>query len=124
MKNQSITQEKIEKDFSYMFKADKNSPMGWFGIECGRGWNDLIYEMCSEIKKADKRKNIKFAQIKEKFGLLRVYIDSSTSKIYPVIIEKYERKSATICEKCGEKGKTRNVNGWLTTLCNQCYQKE
>ena len=39
-------------------------------------------------------------------------------------IELAEFLSYSICEKCGShKGKERKINGWLTTLCEECYKE-
>jgi hypothetical protein len=118
------THKKIFKDFSYMFQNDheKNTPFGMFGIECGNGWNDLIYDLCKEIEKTDALMSCRFTQIKEKWGLLRVYINYGDDKIYDLIYE-YEKKSSKICELCGEKAKTRSIHRWLTTLCDKHYKE-
>jgi hypothetical protein len=117
-----ITQEMIKKDFDYMFRVNKNEPISWFGIECNIGWNKLLYELCSKIKKLDKRKRFRFTQIKEKFGLIRIYSDNCTEKI-DKLIQDCEEKSSQICEVCGTKGEVRNIHNWLSTLCDEHYQE-
>ncbi len=41
------------------------------------------------------------------------------------IVRRYEEKSGTVCEFCGAAGTLRKLeNGWLKTLCNDCYEKK
>ncbi len=95
-----------------------------FGIECGKGWYDLLDKLCTKIEKElDKDESLKkdflVTQIKEKFGGLRFYVGSATDKIFK-IIDKYENKSYKVCENCGKKGKNRSLRGWTVTICNKC----
>lgn len=48
--------------------------MAW-GIECGDGWFELLNNMCHDITKLGKGKDIQVIahQVKEKFGSLRFY---------------------------------------------------
>lgn len=62
----------------------------------------------------------KVAQIKEKFGTLRFYIDGGTEAMY-ACIDQAERRSASTCEVCGTAGELRG-GGWLKTLCDSCAQ--
>lgn len=55
------------------------------------------------------------SQVKEKFGGLRFYMTMATDEMFD-FIEEAESKSTTICEVCGEPGKTFN-DGWMVTLC-------
>jgi hypothetical protein len=59
----------------------------------------------------------KVAQIKEKFGTLRFYIDNG-NKVAFAIVGYAEDMSETTCEKCGNVGKTYTI-GWHKTLCEQ-----
>lgn len=58
-------------------------------------------------------------QIKSKFAGLRFYMTSGTDEMYR-LIDEAEKKSYTICENCGAKGKLRNDRYWLETLCDNC----
>lgn len=84
------------------------------GFEISEGWHPLVKELMEELKKAGWNGEIR--QVKEKFGGLRFYIGEGSEEIW-AIIEKYERKSYTICEVCGEPGKPRK-GGWIKTLCD------
>ena len=39
------------------------------------------------------------------------------------IVRKYEEKSSSVCEVCGNSGKVRNDMPWIRTLCQNCYDK-
>jgi hypothetical protein len=92
-----------------------------FGFCCGDGWYDIIYELSEEITKLDP--DVRAVQIKEKFSGLRYYINSTKNhKVYDAI-DAAEKKSYTVCEVCGKKGKLRKDLGWILTLCEDDYKK-
>lgn len=85
----------------------------------GSGWSELVtecYQICAENE-------IDIAQIKEKFGVLRFYISHGTDEIYSKI-DYICSKSTKICAYCGKDAKQQNINGWLKTICADCYEKE
>lgn len=109
-------------------KDMKQTAMCW-GCECNSGWYKIIKNACQKAEpliakwiedhKNDEDFNIdwapKFAQVKEKYGTLRLYFTT-----YPDGIDEIEReaetKSETTCEKCGKPGKLRG-QGWYYTSC-------
>ena len=90
------------------------------GHECGEGWKTIINDTHRKLKYIDP--NYKIAQIKEKFGGLRFYIDAGSDEIYARISEA-ERLSYETCEVTGEPGKLRTDLGWHATLCDAEYTK-
>jgi len=56
------------------------------------------------------------AQIKEKFGGLRFYIDGGDEFTHGAI-QMAEAWAGSTCEKCGAIGKRRD-GGWIRTLCD------
>lgn len=80
----------------------------------GKGWHALVSRMFDELIATGWDKRV--SQIKEKFGTLRVYISDNQAG-FQDIIDKYETLSATICEHCGEPGKTVSINYWMKTSC-------
>ena len=125
--------DKLIKEFPTLF------PEG-FQIECGDGWVELIRLVCNcfTLKLSEKEvKDIKFAQIKEKFGLLRIYFDakfpkSADNKVFNelhTIISTMEGVSSIVCEDCGQirNGKfnvgMKVLSGWIMTKCDDCYKK-
>ena len=129
-------ENKLYEDFPLLFDNRHKSPMESclsMGIECGDGWYDLIRSICWEI--TQREKNIKarlkyegkderncivvrFDQIKEKFGGLRIYYSGGDDYIRGAI-SLAEEMSYKLCEVCGNKGKPNN-NGWIMTLCDGC----
>lgn len=59
----------------------------------------------------------RFIQIKEKFGVLRVYLDHADERIV-ALTDTAETLSKTTCEECGAPGQLRS-GGWLKTLCDE-----
>lgn len=106
------------------YGKDPSSTCMTWGCSISDGWFKLLYKLCKDIKaqtshwsEEDKQK-LKFVQIKEKFGSLRIYM-SMCSPLVEVLIDQAERKSAKICEYCGKKGKFTN-DGWIKVLCKRC----
>lgn len=119
-----------------------------FGIECNNGWYELLSSVCWRISQHEKniednkkylaQKNkdiqkdfgismsgeepeyfpVKFDQVKEKYGGLRIYFTGGDDYVDGVIgmAEEYSYK---VCEICGNAGKP-NKGGWITTLCDSC----
>ena len=61
---------------------------------------------------------VKFDQIKEKYGGLRMYFSGGDDYING-LVSMAEAMSYKICEVCGNKGEC-NKSGWFTTLCEGC----
>lgn len=59
------------------------------------------------------------AQIKEKFGSLRIYLTYSNNELEKIISEAV-KKSQTVCECCGREAKLRDDDGWWKTICDKC----
>lgn len=140
--------ETLGEQFSKGYIKDLYSA---FGCECDDGWYDLLYDLCGEItevyKKYSQPVDIVVDQIKEKYGTLRFYYHYKGSEDVPTaldylggvirftpignelrheiaqIVMKYEKKSATVCEKCGKAGTLRDDLQWIQTLCDDCYKR-
>jgi len=86
------------------------------GAECPPGWHSLVCELLDKLQG-----KCEIAQIKEKFGQLRVYSDPlpDWSGDWPEIeglIAEASIASETICEVCGAPSK-RESDGWISVLC-------
>lgn len=112
-----------------------------FGIECGNGWYEILSSVCFIITQHEKNiearnkyfykedresevviyQQVKFDQIKEKFGGLRIYYSGGDDYISGVI-KMADEMSYNICEVCGNKGKP-NKDGWIKPLCENCKGK-
>ena len=131
-----MTQEKQDylfRKYTSLFpsKEDRGDPMKTclaFGIECGDGWFNILDKMMGKIASLNP-KYFQFAQIKEKFGALRVYFGASGEEDdgfwdkVDAIIDEAELASALTCEVCGEEGSIVSIYGWLSALCTKCKEK-
>ena len=93
--------------------------------DVGQGWQSLIDILDRQLTILDP--DYKILQVKEKFGGLRYYINTSddctnTDRMY-AIIDTIESLSFRICEDCGRPGEERK-NGWIRTLCDECEEQK
>jgi hypothetical protein len=101
-----------------------------FGFECGDGWKGILYTLISEIKSLDRESGVvtQLAQVKEKFGGLRVYPTyGANSEVWKLIAE-YEQKSYGVCEFTGSRNSVGMWTfGWMSTMskkyAEEHYQK-
>ena len=99
--------------------------------ECPEGW----WETVKKVEAVLLAEGVKVAQMKEKFGGLRVYWDFP-EEWHCLEEESFQDKcdmieclidiAAWVCQSrcmvCGEKGTLRNEN-WLTVLCEGHYNE-
>jgi hypothetical protein len=125
--------------FSNRTKSPRESCMSW-GCEVGNGWYELLSSLCWRVFQHERNitdrlrirtKNdvpnnqsdidyapVKFDQVKEKYGGLRVYFTGGDDYI-DGLVSMAEEYSYKVCEVCGNSGKP-NKGGWITTLCDSC----
>lgn len=137
-------EDKITKRFKFMqTSGDPMKDLLVFGLECGSGWFQIIWDLCIDLEKIDiefqktipdgvRAKSIlewgydtiefKVTQVKEKFGTLRFYTNGAPKESYDRIREA-EKLSSETCEECGEPGKILN-DGWVSVRCNKCRKKK
>lgn len=122
--------------FSNKDKTPMESPM-CFGIETGNGWYEILDHLCWKIKQHEdnikwhreylEKKNpeklasepeyfpVKFDQVKEKYGGLRIYFSGGDDYING-LVSMAESISYSVCEVCGNKG-AANKGGWISVRC-------
>lgn len=111
----------------YDTESEARYPSELFGVECDRGWYKLIRYALLKIAAYNKKlkrgqEPIKVLQIKEKWGLLNIYTNYTTDKIWKVI-ELMENESCKVCEYCGSREDVGTITrGWIKTLCKTCVQ--
>lgn len=118
-------QDALVKDFPKAYpcltkecKCDHKMVMPMhFGFEVGDGWEPLVRRL-SEV--AVNVGAVVF-QVKEKFGGLRFYTNSSEEALERAV-RANEEASFKICEDCGAPGERRD-GGWIRTLCDRCEEK-
>lgn len=129
----------LEKDFPFMKRnrsEDETNIYKRWGCECSSGWYMLIHELCRAIAERYAEENepadIVVLQVKEKLAVLRFYytykepvcsderIEKLRDDIFN-IVRKFQDESASVCERCGKKGRIRADLPWKRTLCECCY---
>ena len=117
-----ITQEQLVEKFPQVFLKIKH-------VECDEGWYPLLFDLFNLIEghfhtarlSAATIEKIYAVQIKEKFGMLRIYFNETTPFIDGAIALA-EYMSGRICEECGMPGQWRS-GGWIKTLCDKHNQE-
>lgn len=104
-----------------------------YGLECGAGWKDIINHTHEKLKYIDP--DYKIAQIKEKFGGLRYYFDTSFEsyddirrQIMDDVVRAAEYEASRTCELCGtskpsDKVEIRIHKYWYFGYCQACADK-
>ena len=115
-----------------------------FEIECNDGWYDLLDTLCYTMQQHCQVENTRYipttdkyefivegdpeyvqvvaAQVKEKMGTLRFYVDGADATTEGMI-QMAEAMSSRICELCGSPAKTSRNSGWLHTTCDACNKR-
>ncbi len=113
---------------NYPFAFRNNPDWTYDNLPCKSGWLTVMERLFDSIeqylksqpKKSKIVKNIKFGQIKEKFGELVIYMDAADDEIYKRV-EEAENQAKHICELCGRQGMmSRSGCCHWKTLCNDC----
>ena len=92
-------------------------------FECGDGWLKILIELSAGLIRIidETGCSCRASQVKEKYGTLRYYMDTSLDEIDDLIRDA-EYLSSKTCEKCGEPGEARGER-WVSTLCDKCVKK-
>lgn len=98
-------------------------------IRCGDGWYDLLDELCTKLERIiiqqprEHRPQYAATQVKEKYGLLRFYIQGAPTPRMAELIRQAANASESICDVCGEPGDLKSDKGprgyWVRTRCEE-----
>lgn len=104
--------------YSSLF-SDQRSVQDDFTFECTNGWFDLIAANLKLVERYAEleRLKVEITQVKEKFGLLRVY-HRGGDDVVDRLLDIAELVSAGICEACGAQGSVTEHQGWLRARCH------
>ena len=160
-------EQKLVEKYPILFRDRGKSPREScmaFGCEFSDGWYKLLDELCEYITRLSnrtdllklnkeyhtkenrgfiylKRPTISFSQVKEKFGMMRIYWASNgvenweeicakvhqddreqaVNRYYDEVqnaIDYVEFLSSKVCESCGQPGKLSN-KGWMNVRCDE-----
>lgn len=121
-------EQKLYSKYPKIFRQ-KDLPMSQtcmcWGVCCGDGWYTILDSLCSRIQvhvDQNKLPQVEAAQVKEKFGTLRFYVDHADDYVYG-LIAMAASLTANTCETCGNSGKL-NTRGWYRTLCRTHAEAE
>ena len=98
--------------------GDQRVPMMTSINNVGEGWHELIKTLEEKLNKIDPE--FELLQVKEKFGGLRYYANTSNDDErtnFHQLISLAEEASFHLCEVCGEPGENKATHQWLKTLC-------
>lgn len=125
-------QADLVADYPDLFNQEFNGRVTAPGYpSVGDGWRDLVETAIGRIAGAVAQApagSLKIGQIKEKFGTLRLYLDTrkalpeAVSAAIDEAIELAEARSACTCEQCGEPGRLYDKGGYVFTACDQHAQ--
>lgn len=88
-----------------------------------QGWWPILENLLPQLKTAGV---ISLAQVKQKFGGLRVYVDvldedaDVDNSVIRALINVAETEAWKTCEFCGKPGKKQSNDGAIVTRCEDC----
>lgn len=121
-------QGKLFIKYPLLFGGESSVPISEIHrcIECDGGWYDLLDQLCHEIQayvNSEGIPQVKFSQVKEKFGELRIYY-APTDRFIDQIIARVVTESRSVCEHCGARGAlSKTHHGWCKCLCSECLKR-
>jgi len=84
-------------------------------LSVSEGWHFLIHKIFDRLE-SETDKHIIVDQVKEKWGVLRVYTSPMDEDVDNFIIS-VQSESYKICEECGKVGKLSVKNGRYKVVC-------
>jgi len=104
-----------------------------------KGWGDVIHTYLLQLDMLVRRNrwNIYVAQVKEKFGTLRFYVDILDAEGLPCyadsaedvkrfyeLVHEMESETGRVCCRCGTREDVRCYGGWIHYACPSCEERE
>ncbi len=93
--------------------SDETKSCMYWGLAVGDGWAPLLEKAFKKFMLLENKPVL--AQVKEKFGTLRLYLDYYSDEAEKIVREA-EIESEHTCEICGEPG-VLYTKGWYVTWC-------
>ena len=127
LERQGPYKELFDKYPQYLFNKDSNYAMQLYGFQVSKQWFEPIKKLFDGIHsylQENPVDNFWVAQVKEKYGYLRVYYrgrnPDGTAWIKPIddLIQQAEQECSVICEFCGKPGTVHSPNKrWVHCAC-------
>ena len=120
--------DRLVKKYPKLFRQKdlsmKETCMCW-GIAVDIGWLPIIEFLCESIQgyvDLYTKVQVEFSQIKEKYGILRIYTDNADEYVNN-LVDMAERLSGKVCEDCGSVVDVTTKGGYILTLCKVCRNR-
>ena len=95
-------------------------------ISCNEGWYNILDELDVKLSYLDPY--YKINQVKEKFGTLRFYFETTEDGLVRDImhdcVDAATYASSYTCEYCGSKQGKMQEGAWYKTACHTCWNKK
>lgn len=135
-----MTLDEIDKAYPtvcrHVYRDTKVAPEGGYdsfdayGWEFGKGWTVPIEKLTKTLSEISP--HIYYAQVKQKFGGLRAYLNydkewtptEDQAKAIRAAIDLAEKECYETCESCGKPGRCISSNHWYYTSCNDCIKAD
>lgn len=113
--------DKLCADITYYIKNQHNSVDYYLKSEQEKLNEDPNYKVKFPEWAKEKIPFVRFDQVKEKFGMLRIYYTGGDLKT-SAMISFAESLSEHICETCGKFDITvgKTTEGWIHSICKSC----
>ena len=115
----------LVENFPKLYRDMRGDPsktcMAW-GCSVSNGWYDIIWELSEKVEPLIGDTDICAAQVKEKFGTLRFYVNDYSNEEINQLVQEAETKTNDTCEICGLEG-SRRSGGWIVTLCDKHHDE-
>lgn len=92
---------------------NKSEAKEWLAKTCGEGWLPLLEEVYERLPS-----NITIIQTFQKWGALK-FECTPWDEEFEAYLDDIAERSLGICEKCGEVGSEKTIDGWIYTRCDQ-----
>lgn len=115
----NVWTDKVVRDYDYSWTEYDCISKGW-QIGFGKFFLEDLREACLKTNFLYK---LRFTQIKEKYGSLRLYNNGAPQEVHDVLT-KYEFISEYVCIQCGSPHACIvDDYGWYLPLCKNCWNK-
>lgn len=92
-------------------------------IECFKGWQPILARMLERLEArmaqqpAAFRGGLEVTGIREKFGVLSVYLSKVPTPEVQAILDEAHAVAMLTCEVCGAPGRMADRHGWMSVKC-------
>lgn len=137
--------DNVSRDFPWTAVPREGAPVepwrepgsNWFD-ELPKGWGDVIHAYLLRLDELVRRNSwtIYVAQVKEKYGTLRFYVDifdaegahcpldsSDDVRRFYELIREMESETGRVCCLCGTREDIRCYGGWVHYACRTCEER-